>query len=174
MIFESPDNRYPSVEELVLCDLFRNIDLREMRGPSISVSSKQFVLHRLENAFSRAHVHACVCWYLFCTQIDEIINNFSLWLCSHSSMVWVYRRWICWMRFDEDRALHWMARTAKVVHHAHHPQHHGVSGKLFRMFTWLVCVITPNKKREMNKNNYSLLNYHDFLRNVFRYQVLFH
>lgn len=36
MIFESPDNRYPSVEELVLCDLFRNIDLREMRGPSIS------------------------------------------------------------------------------------------------------------------------------------------
>lgn len=61
MIFESPDNRYPSVEELVLCDLFRNIDLREMRGPSISVSSKQFVLHRLENAFPRAHVHACVC-----------------------------------------------------------------------------------------------------------------
>lgn len=39
MIFESPDNRYPSVEELVLCDLFRNIDLREMRGPSISVST---------------------------------------------------------------------------------------------------------------------------------------
>lgn len=38
MIFESPDNRYPTVEELVLCDLFRNIDLREMRGPSISVS----------------------------------------------------------------------------------------------------------------------------------------
>ncbi|XP_031616988.1 DEP domain-containing protein DDB_G0279099 isoform X3 [Contarinia nasturtii] len=36
MIFESPDNRYPTVEELVLCDLFRNIDLREMRGPSIS------------------------------------------------------------------------------------------------------------------------------------------
>lgn len=41
MIFESPDNRYPSVEELVLCDLFRNIDLREMRGPSISVSLEQ-------------------------------------------------------------------------------------------------------------------------------------
>lgn len=37
MIFESADNRYPTVEELVLCDLFRNIDLREMRGPSISV-----------------------------------------------------------------------------------------------------------------------------------------
>lgn len=43
MIFESPDNRYPTVEELVLCDLFRNIDLREMRGPSISVS-----VHSLE------------------------------------------------------------------------------------------------------------------------------
>lgn len=38
MIFESPDSRYPTVEELVLCDLFRNIDLREMRGPGISVS----------------------------------------------------------------------------------------------------------------------------------------
>lgn len=37
MIFESPDNRYPAVEELVLCDLFRNIDLREMRGPTVSV-----------------------------------------------------------------------------------------------------------------------------------------
>ncbi|XP_037039855.1 uncharacterized protein LOC119076930 isoform X3 [Bradysia coprophila] len=35
MIFESPD-RYPTIEELVLCDLFRNIDLREMRGPGIS------------------------------------------------------------------------------------------------------------------------------------------
>lgn len=38
MIFESPDGRYPTIEELVLCDLFRNIDLREMRGPGISVS----------------------------------------------------------------------------------------------------------------------------------------
>lgn len=37
MIFESP-GRYPTIEELVLCDLFRNIDLREMRGPGISVS----------------------------------------------------------------------------------------------------------------------------------------
>ena len=37
MIFESPDGRYPTVEELVVCDLFRNIDLREMRGPGISV-----------------------------------------------------------------------------------------------------------------------------------------
>ncbi|XP_055591633.1 uncharacterized protein LOC129743593 isoform X2 [Uranotaenia lowii] len=32
MIFESPDGRYPTVEELVLCDIFRNIDLRELRG----------------------------------------------------------------------------------------------------------------------------------------------
>lgn len=38
MIFESADGRYPSIEELVLCDLFRNIDLREMRGPGIAVS----------------------------------------------------------------------------------------------------------------------------------------
>lgn len=39
MIFESADGRYPTIEELVLCDLFRNIDLREMRGPGISVGS---------------------------------------------------------------------------------------------------------------------------------------
>lgn len=74
MIFESPDKRYPSVEELVLCDLFRNIDLREMRGPSISVSSN-FVFFVLELCVSlraracmrvRAYVrYACV--YLFCT-----------------------------------------------------------------------------------------------------------
>lgn len=37
MIFESPEDRYPTIEDLVLCDLFRNIDLREMRGPSVSV-----------------------------------------------------------------------------------------------------------------------------------------
>lgn len=39
MIFDSPENRYPNIEELVLCDLFRNIDLRELRGPSVSVKS---------------------------------------------------------------------------------------------------------------------------------------
>lgn len=38
MIFESPGG-YPSLEELVLCDLFRNIDLREMRyGSCMPVS----------------------------------------------------------------------------------------------------------------------------------------
>ncbi|CRK93839.1 CLUMA_CG007366, isoform A [Clunio marinus] len=34
MIFESPGG-YPSLEELVLCDLFRSIDLREMRGSCV-------------------------------------------------------------------------------------------------------------------------------------------
>lgn len=43
MIFEPPDGRIPSVEDLVLCDLFRNIDLREMRGPGISVSIKNIL-----------------------------------------------------------------------------------------------------------------------------------
>lgn len=43
MIFEPPDGRIPSVEDLVLCDLFRNIDLREMRGPGISVSTKNIL-----------------------------------------------------------------------------------------------------------------------------------
>ena len=36
MIFDSP-GRYPTLEELVLCDLFRNIDLREMRGTRVPV-----------------------------------------------------------------------------------------------------------------------------------------
>lgn len=39
MIFESP-NGYPALEELVLCDLFRNIDLREMRGIFVPVSKQ--------------------------------------------------------------------------------------------------------------------------------------
>lgn len=37
LIFDSPGDRYPTIEDLVICDLFRNIDLREMRGPSVSV-----------------------------------------------------------------------------------------------------------------------------------------
>lgn len=37
LIFESPEDRYPTIEDLVLCDLFRNIDLREMRGQCVSV-----------------------------------------------------------------------------------------------------------------------------------------
>lgn len=34
MIFESKNPGYPSLEDLVLCDIFRNIDLRELRGSS--------------------------------------------------------------------------------------------------------------------------------------------
>ncbi|XP_017464310.1 PREDICTED: uncharacterized protein LOC108357741 isoform X3 [Rhagoletis zephyria] len=33
LIFEPPSGVCPSVEDLVLCDLFRSIDLRELRGP---------------------------------------------------------------------------------------------------------------------------------------------
>ncbi|XP_058987649.1 slowpoke-binding protein isoform X5 [Musca domestica] len=33
LIFEPPNGVCPSVEDLVLCDLFRSIDLRELRGP---------------------------------------------------------------------------------------------------------------------------------------------
>lgn len=36
-IFDSPDGKYPTIEDLVICDLFRNIDLREMRGTCIPV-----------------------------------------------------------------------------------------------------------------------------------------
>ncbi|XP_055326371.1 slowpoke-binding protein-like [Sitodiplosis mosellana] len=35
-IFESPGDRYPTVAELVRSDLFRHVELREMRGASIS------------------------------------------------------------------------------------------------------------------------------------------
>lgn len=37
IIFESPGGHHPTLEELVLCDLFRNIDLREMRGIFVPV-----------------------------------------------------------------------------------------------------------------------------------------
>ncbi|XP_015517643.2 slowpoke-binding protein isoform X4 [Neodiprion pinetum] len=37
LIFEQPDARYPSVEELLLHDLFRNIDLREMRSAPVTM-----------------------------------------------------------------------------------------------------------------------------------------
>lgn len=67
MIFESP-GRYPTIEELVLCDLFRNIDLREMRGPGISVSD------------------VMVIWFLwFMLMVTEFSN-------SHSNLVLVHRR----------------------------------------------------------------------------------
>lgn len=36
LIFDSPD--YPTVEELVLQELFRSIDLREMRGMVIAIN----------------------------------------------------------------------------------------------------------------------------------------
>ncbi|XP_060644950.1 slowpoke-binding protein isoform X7 [Drosophila nasuta] len=36
IIFEPPSGVCPSVEDLVLCDLFRSIDLRELRGPCFS------------------------------------------------------------------------------------------------------------------------------------------
>uniref|UniRef100_A0A1B6DUY8 Protein kinase domain-containing protein n=1 Tax=Clastoptera arizonana TaxID=38151 RepID=A0A1B6DUY8_9HEMI len=35
LIFHHPKHRYPSIEELLLCDFFRNIDLREMRATSL-------------------------------------------------------------------------------------------------------------------------------------------
>lgn len=147
MIFESPDNRYPSVEELVLCDLFRNIDLREMRGPSISVSlnlcsfcAYTCALCMLCCVFM-CGVRVYICFALKFDEISLIIC--PLWLCSHLSMVWVFLHWICWMRFDEDRELHWMAHTVKAVHHAHHPQHHAESGKFFTLL--VVGVITPKK-----------------------------
>ncbi|GAB0089024.1 uncharacterized protein DMENIID0001_035020 [Sergentomyia squamirostris] len=35
LIFDSPDGKYPSVEDLVMHDLFRNIDLRELRGTCV-------------------------------------------------------------------------------------------------------------------------------------------
>lgn len=37
-IFQNPKCRYPSIEELLVCDFFRNIDLREMRATSLPVS----------------------------------------------------------------------------------------------------------------------------------------
>jgi PX domain-containing protein kinase-like protein len=36
-IFHHPKQRFPSIEELLLCDFFRNIDLREMRAAPLPV-----------------------------------------------------------------------------------------------------------------------------------------
>lgn len=36
LIFDYPDGGYPTVEELVLHEFFRTIDLREMRGMGVS------------------------------------------------------------------------------------------------------------------------------------------
>jgi len=36
-IFQHPEQRFPSVEELLLCDFFRNIDLRELRATPLPV-----------------------------------------------------------------------------------------------------------------------------------------
>lgn len=43
LIFEPPSGVCPSVEDLVLCDLFRSIDLRELRGPCFSVSKGNLI-----------------------------------------------------------------------------------------------------------------------------------
>lgn len=45
MIFELPGDRYPTVTELVRCDLFQYVNLREMRGASVSV--RQFSVRLL-------------------------------------------------------------------------------------------------------------------------------
>lgn len=37
LIFDSPGDRYPTVAELVRCDLFQYVNLREMRGASVPV-----------------------------------------------------------------------------------------------------------------------------------------
>lgn len=37
LIFESPGDRYPTVAELVRCDFFQYVNLREMRGASVPV-----------------------------------------------------------------------------------------------------------------------------------------
>lgn len=39
LIFDYPDGGYPSIEEIVLHEFFRNIDLREMRGMGVCINS---------------------------------------------------------------------------------------------------------------------------------------
>lgn len=41
------DGRYPKLEEIVMCDIFRNIDLREMRGTCIPVSVKFLIIWQI-------------------------------------------------------------------------------------------------------------------------------
>lgn len=80
MIFFSPDNRYPTVEELVMCDLFRNIDLRELRGPSVSVCLL-LILYSKRYVYQRRRVIDANIYYL-----HAFIIHFMLSKHSHSSM----------------------------------------------------------------------------------------
>lgn len=43
-IFDQSGGRYPSIEQLILHDLFRNIDLRELRNASVNVSNQLLLL----------------------------------------------------------------------------------------------------------------------------------
>lgn len=61
LIFDYPDGGYPSIEELVLHEFFRNIDLREMRGMGVSRAERFFLFHRFCNdiCLLPARVHSC-------------------------------------------------------------------------------------------------------------------
>ncbi|KAG8332987.1 hypothetical protein J6590_009433 [Homalodisca vitripennis] len=55
-IFQNPKCRYPSIEELLVCDFFRNIDLREMRATSLPILMMQ-TGSTCENAFTDDSAH---------------------------------------------------------------------------------------------------------------------
>lgn len=59
MIFDPADGVCPTVEELVLCDLFRNIDLRELRGACVSVMK---IFYSGQGLLFAHHKHVSFFW----------------------------------------------------------------------------------------------------------------
>lgn len=94
MIFESPTG-YPSLEELVLSDLFRNIDLREMRGSCVPVRLMKLLSIKSNNT----------------------INQYY----SRSSTVSAARRWAYWMLY-ESATRRCTVRSPKARPHALRPR----------------------------------------------------
>lgn len=142
MIFESTDNRYPTVEELVLCDLFRNIDLREMRGPSVSVSSAKSSSISNSTEQCRKSVGTYIYW-LNCVYYQNHVAVIQTWI-KHQHIEFVEcgstkaRRFIEWV-------LQWRKFT---VHTAINTQTHRVNTvKTFSIYHILIqlnTVLTSN------------------------------
>lgn len=62
LIFESSGERYPTVAELVRCDLFQHVELREMRGASVSV--KRFFTPKFIFVSMVRFLNLTICFFL--------------------------------------------------------------------------------------------------------------
>lgn len=116
----------------------RIIDILQWRSLSWAISSGiliyvnwedhpfQYVRFNIGTFFSTGHN-------------TRYLLEFLIILCfpsSRSNMVWVYRRWICWMQSDGDKVYRWVDRTVKEAHRVHHHQLPSESGNWNSIFRW--------------------------------------